>query len=62
MESLFGIFKQAVRPIITLMFAGAFIYGFFINAISADAFLGIAVLVIKYWFDSREPENNGGVK
>ena len=51
-------FRSAVRPIITLMFATAFIYGFYVQLVSADAFLGIAVLVIKYWFDARE--KNGG--
>jgi hypothetical protein len=49
-------FKTAVRPIITLLFAGAFIYLTIEKMVSADAFLGIATLVIKYWFDSREPE------
>ena len=57
MEALMGLFRTAVRPLITLMFAGAFIWGFFSGLISADAFLGIAVLVIKYWFDSRDTPN-----
>lgn len=54
MEQLLELFRGSVRPLITLMFSGAFIYGFFVQVISADAFLGIAVLVIKYWFDSRD--------
>lgn len=47
-------FKSAVRPVVTLAFVYAFIHGFFMKLISADVFVGIAVLVIKYWFDSRE--------
>ena len=49
-------FKTAVRPIITLMFAGAFIWFTFVKLIGPEAFIGIGTLVIKYWFDSREPE------
>ena len=54
MEALMDVFRSAVRPVVTLVFCGAFIYGFLAQLISADAFLGIAVLILKYWFDSRE--------
>jgi hypothetical protein len=49
-------FKSLVRPIITLAFAGAFIYMSVMGTISNDAFLGLATLVVKFWFDSRQEE------
>lgn len=54
------IVRSPVRPVVTLAFAGAFIYGFIYGLVSADAFLGVAVFVIKSWFDGREKEKNGG--
>ena len=47
-------FKGAIRPLVTLLFALAFIYMAINGSISKDAFIGIATLIIKYWFDSRE--------
>ena len=46
--------RSIVRPLVTLAFTGAFVYGFIYGLISADAFLGVAVFVIKSWFDTRE--------
>lgn len=52
--------RSPVRPLVTLGFTGAFIYGFLVGLVSADAFLGVAVFVIKSWFDTREKPENGG--
>jgi hypothetical protein len=46
-------FKSAIRPLVTLLFCLAFIYMAIAGSISKDAFIGIATLVIKYWFDER---------
>lgn len=62
MDRLLEIYKSATRPTVTLAFCGAFIYGFIAKLINPEVFVGVAILVIKYWFDSREPEKNGGVK
>jgi hypothetical protein len=48
-------FKSTVRPIITLLFCAVFLYGFVEKLVSAEVFVSTATLVIKYWFDSREP-------
>lgn len=52
--------RRAVRPLVTLGFAYAFIILTFQKVVSAEVFVGIVVLVIKYWFDSREEPHNGG--
>ena len=58
-DSLNYLLRQAVRPLITLGFAYAFIILTFQKIVSAEVFVGIVVLVIKYWFDSREEPRNG---
>jgi len=46
--------RACVRPISTLAVVTAVIGGFFLELIAAEAFLGIAILIIKYWFDTRD--------
>lgn len=48
--------RAMIRPAVTLMFSGALCYGFLVNIVSVDAFLGVAVAVITYWFKSRDEE------
>ena len=55
-------FKGAVRPLITLLFTVGFIYLAIVKIISAEAFIGLATLVIKHWFDTREHKANGPAK
>lgn len=49
-------FKELIRPLITFLFAAAFIYLAIIGKVSVEAFTGLVTLVVKYWFDSREQE------
>ena len=59
-DSLNETLRRAVRPLITLGFAYAFIVLTFQKIVSAEVFVGVAILVLKYWFDSREtPGKNG---
>jgi len=51
--------KGLVRPLVTLAFTAGFIYMTIIKLISPEAFIGIATLVIKHWFDTREHKDNG---
>lgn len=51
--------KKSVRSIVTLAFVAAFIYGFLIKLVSAEVFVGVAVLIIKYWFDDPETSKGG---
>jgi hypothetical protein len=46
--------QAIVRPIVTLGFAGATVAGWLLGRLSDDAFLGIAGLVIGFWFQRRE--------
>lgn len=45
--------RAAVRPLVTLLMAGAIIVGFFSGSVSADQFLPIATAPILFWFGSR---------
>jgi len=45
--------RASVRPLVTLAFSAAIIVGFVMKLISPEAFVGIALLVIKYWFDDK---------
>lgn len=46
-------FRAVVRPACTLLIVVALIGGFFTELIAPEAFLGVAILVIKYWFDAK---------
>lgn len=46
-----------VRPFVTLTFASAAVYGWlFAGKLSDDAFLGLAGMVIGFWFTQRQVE------
>jgi hypothetical protein len=46
----------SVRPVLAFGFAGAVIYFTFIAYLTADAFLGIASMVIAFYFQARQAE------
>jgi hypothetical protein len=52
-------FSSYVRPVLTVSFTGAFIYGFLAGMIGADVFTGVATMVIIYWFKSRDEAKTG---
>ena len=43
-----------IRPTVTMIFAVGSTVGFFLRLISAEAYLGIAAVVITFWFKSRD--------
>jgi len=45
--------QALVRPIVTLAFSGAMIAGWLMGRLSDDAFLGIAGMVIGFWYQQR---------
>lgn len=46
--------QALVRPLVTLAFAGAVVVGWMVlGRLSDDAFLGLAGLVIGFWFQQR---------
>ena len=42
--------QEAVQAIVTVMLAAALIYGFVKGTVSDEAFVGIAGMVIAFWF------------
>lgn len=47
--------RAAVRPAVTLLFAGAITAGFFSGKVSGELYTTLVVTVIAYWFGSRKP-------
>lgn len=45
-----------IRPLVTVLFAGVFCWGFIVTMIGADVFTGVATMVIIYWFKSRDED------
>jgi hypothetical protein len=50
---------RPVRPIVTVLFAAAVVYGFIVGTVSADAFLGLAGAVVGFWFQGRQTPKPG---
>ena len=48
--------RGSVGLILTFLFAGGFLYLTVVKVVSAEAFIGLATLIIKSWFDSRDTE------
>lgn len=46
--------QAVVRPIVTLLFAGAIVAGFFVGKISGEVFIGTAGSTVAYWYIQRE--------
>jgi len=49
-----------VRPLVTLTFSGAMTYGWINDRLSDDAFLGVAGMVIGFWFTQRQASRRNG--
>jgi hypothetical protein len=49
--------NSGVRSLVTLIFAGARVWAFLIpKIVSTDAFIGIAGMVIAWWFRARDED------
>ena len=46
--------QAATRPIVTIMLAGALVYGFVARLVNAEAFLSVVGMVITFWFSQRQ--------
>lgn len=46
--------EKATRPLVTLALTGALIYGFALDKVGAEAFLGVVGGVIGFWFSQRQ--------
>lgn len=53
-EGLVKVTQALIRPTVTVMFSGAVVYGFIKEMIGAEAFLGLAGMVVGFWFQHRE--------
>ena len=48
------IFRSLVRPVATLAIVAGIIAGFFMGLVAPEAFMGVAILIVKYWFDAPD--------
>jgi hypothetical protein len=53
MEVWNEILRSLVRPVTTLAIIGVICHGVLVGQITMEAFLPIATLIIKWWFDER---------
>lgn len=51
--------QALVRPLVTLSFAGALVYGFVVDKITSSEFIGLAGLAVGFYFQAR---SNGGAQ
>lgn len=54
----FNTFHSSVRPVVTYVFAGAMVAGFFVGKVPSDVFYTIATTVVGYWFGQRGVETS----
>lgn len=47
------VLDRILRAVVTLAFTGACIYGFLLDKVSAEAFIGFVGMVLVYWFSQR---------
>lgn len=45
-----------VRPLISIIALVSLTAGFFLGKVSDDAFIGVAVFVVTWWYKSRDDE------
>lgn len=55
-DTLAEALRKAVQPLVTLLFAGALVYGFLRELIDGASFLSVAAGVMAYWFGQRQGE------
>jgi hypothetical protein len=48
--------RALVRPIVTVLFSGGFVGFTWMGLISGDVFAGAALMVISFWFASRNQD------
>lgn len=47
------ILERVLRSVVTLAFTFGVIYGFLIDKVSAEAFIGFVGMVLSFWFSQR---------
>ena len=45
-----------VRPAVTIMFSGAFVYLAIIGTVPSDAFVATSTAILMFWFKSRDDQ------
>ena len=54
MKEVIDAVNGMVRPVVTLALSGALVWGFIMDKIGGEAFLGVVGLVIGFWFNRRD--------
>lgn len=57
MDNIGDILSNVVRPLIALVFAGVSCVAFLIDRLNADQWLGLATMVIAFYFATKTAEN-----
>ena len=50
-----------VRPFITVIAVSGLTVGFFMDKVTADAYVPLMAMAITYWYKSRDDEKKNGV-
>jgi len=58
LDTLGEFMNKATRPFVTNVVVAGMTYGFLTGTVSSEAYVGIAGLVIGFWFQKREDEKN----
>jgi hypothetical protein len=56
MREWFELADRIVRPLLAVMFGGAFIYGTLFGYTMSDGFVAVATAVVLWYFKSRDDE------
>src|SRR5262245_47188453 len=56
LDAVLEAFHASVRPMLAYSFAGAMLWGLFSGKITPDAFLGVAAMVIGFFYHARSVE------
>lgn len=54
MDAVQQLVRSPLMGLVTLAFAGAFVYGFLIGLITTDSFIAMAGPIIGFWFRDRD--------
>lgn len=58
MKNIVDILNGVVRPLVTFGFALTLQYGFITGKVSTDVYMGVAGMVIGFWFIQRNQSKN----
>lgn len=52
-----GVLREGVRPVVTYLFAGAFVAGFLLGRIPVETFTPVGIMIFGFWFGERSAKS-----